>query len=86
MLNIRLRVAERILNYKSEISLLKSIVPICSYCKKVRRDNEYWESVEVFLEKHFNTDVSHGICPSCFEKYVEPQFKPTLKPDESTPR
>lgn len=58
----------------AEVRTLREILPICSYCKKIRDDENYWQNVESYISKHTNTRFSHGICPSCFEKMVEPQF------------
>jgi PAS domain S-box-containing protein len=58
----------------AEVRTLREILPICSYCKKIRDDENYWQSVESYISKHTNTRFSHGICPSCFEKMVEPQL------------
>jgi PAS domain S-box-containing protein len=58
----------------AEVRTLREILPICSYCKQIRDDENYWQSVESYISKHTNTRFSHGICPSCFEKIVEPQL------------
>lgn len=79
-LGIRLRVAHRILSFISELRDLRRLVPICSYCKKIRDDKDYWQNVEAFMHKHAGVDFSHGICPSCYAAHVEPQ----LEADEST--
>jgi PAS domain-containing protein len=56
----------------SELLELKSIVPICAYCKKIRNDDAYWQSVEKYFKKYLNLDFSHGVCPECEEKlYLE---------------
>jgi len=70
---MRLRVAERILRYTKEISNLESMLPICSYCKNVRDDNNYWQQVETYLNNRAGTLFSHSVCPSCFEKEVMPE-------------
>ncbi len=49
----------------SEIKTLKGIVPICSFCKKIRDDKGYWEQVEVYVHDHSYADFSHSICPDC---------------------
>lgn len=57
-----------------EIKQLKGILPLCSFCKKIRDDSGYWEQVDVYLQKHTDADISHGICPECMEKnYPEPK-------------
>jgi sigma-B regulation protein RsbU (phosphoserine phosphatase) len=42
-----------------------AILPICSYCKKVRDDTEYWQKVETYVESLLELGVSHSICPDC---------------------
>jgi hypothetical protein len=48
--------------------LLRNIVPICSVCKKVRNDEQYWEQVEEYFANHMEIRFSHGICPECMKK------------------
>ena len=52
-----------------EIKTLKGIIPICSYCKKIRDDKGYWERIESYIEKHSTAEFSHGICKECANKY-----------------
>jgi PAS domain S-box len=59
----------------AEVRTLREILPICSYCKKIRDDENYWQNVESYISQHTNTRFSHGICPSCFEQMVAPQFE-----------
>jgi PAS domain S-box-containing protein len=65
---------ERTLKQNAEVRTLREILPICSYCKKIRDDENYWQSVESYFSRHTNTRFSHGVCPSCFEKMVAPQL------------
>jgi len=64
----RLRVAERILNLQAEVMTLQGLFPICSYCKKIRNDQNYWEQVEEYISHQTGAVFSHGICPECYEK------------------
>ncbi|MDH5299492.1 MAG: hypothetical protein OEV91_10780 [Desulfobulbaceae bacterium] len=45
----------------AEVKILQGIIPICSYCKKIRDDQGYWNQVEVYLRDHSGADFSHGI-------------------------
>lgn len=63
---MRLRVAERILDFTKQIRQLKDLLPICMYCKRVRDDRDYWQQVESYIHEHTGTNFSHGICPDCF--------------------
>jgi PleD family two-component response regulator len=70
----RLRVAERILSFTTEIRQLKTLIPICMYCKKIRDDSDYWEQMEHYIHEHTGSDFSHGICPECYDKVMEKEF------------
>lgn len=56
----------------AEVKVLREILPICSYCRKIRDDEHYWHTVEHYVEAHTNTQFSHGICPDCMTTKVEP--------------
>lgn len=49
----------------SELTELRSIIPMCGNCKKIRNDADYWEHVERYLKTFLDVSVSHGICPEC---------------------
>lgn len=59
----------------AEVRTLRTFLPICSYCKRIRDDENYWQSVEAYISTHTNTQFSHGICPSCYTNVVEPQLR-----------
>ena len=67
---MRLRVAERILEFTTQIRVLKELIPICMYCKRVRDDSNYWDQVETYIHQHTGSNFSHGICPECYDKQV----------------
>jgi sigma-B regulation protein RsbU (phosphoserine phosphatase) len=47
---------------------LSGLLPICSYCKSIRGDQNYWQAVETYLVEHSDATFTHGICPPCFDK------------------
>jgi DNA-binding response OmpR family regulator len=59
----------------SRVRQLHGLLPICSYCKKIRNDQNYWQQVEGYISAHSDVRFSHGICPECFEKHVRPELK-----------
>ncbi|MEO8561533.1 MAG: PAS domain S-box protein [bacterium] len=58
----------------AEVRSLQEILPICSYCKRIRDDEDYWQHVESYISQRTNTRFSHSICPSCFVTEVQPQL------------
>jgi PAS domain S-box-containing protein len=60
--------------HEAEIRELQDILPICSYCKKIRNDKNYWEQIESYISNHSNASFSHGICPECATKVMD-EFK-----------
>lgn len=50
----------------AEVTALQAYLPICSYCRKVRDDENYWHNVEAYITKHTGSQFSHGICPDCY--------------------
>ncbi len=81
---MRLRVAERILQFTTQVSQLESFLPICGYCKKIRDDSNYWQQVESYFKQKQGTQFSHSVCPDCMEKVVRPQLAALgIKMDEA---
>lgn len=58
-----------------EVKQLQGLLPICSYCKKIRDDQNYWTDVESYLERFSDAEFSHGVCPECYET----ELRPTLE-------
>lgn len=55
----------------AQIKQLKGLLPICSYCKKVRDDKNYWHQLERYFEMRTEATFTHGICPACFKEQIE---------------
>ena len=69
LLNEKTRFLERAL---FEIKTLRSILPMCSHCRKIRDDEGVWAHLETYVSAHTDTRFSHGLCPDCFrELYPE---------------
>ena len=50
----------------ANVKQLHGLLPICSYCKRIRDDNQYWHQVEGYIGQHSDAQFSHCICPACF--------------------
>lgn len=55
----------------AQIKQLHGMLPICSYCKKIRDDKNYWQQVEKYFSDHSGATFTHGICPDCYERLVK---------------
>jgi PAS domain S-box-containing protein len=53
----------------ARVKKLEGILPICSYCKKIRDDQELWQPVEQYIDERSDAIFSHGICPDCLEEH-----------------
>ncbi len=69
-LRMRLRVAERILRFTTEIRQLRDMIPICSYCRKIRNDANFWQVVETYINEQTGSCFSHGVCPTCSDAFL----------------
>jgi CheY-like chemotaxis protein len=75
---LQTKLAERVAELEAaldHVKQLQGILPICSYCKKIRNDLNYWQNVESYVSDHSQAEFSHGICPSCYETAVKPQLE-----------
>ncbi len=78
---MRLRVAERILAFTTQIKQLNELLPICAYCKKIREDDAYWTQFESYIHTHTGANFTHGICPACYEEQLGLlEDRPDLEP------
>jgi DNA-binding response OmpR family regulator len=57
------------------VKQLQGLLPICSYCKKIRNDRNYWEQVDAYVASHSEAQFSHGVCPDCYEEHLKPQLE-----------
>jgi CheY-like chemotaxis protein len=77
VLDLQQKLAGRVMELEAalgQVRLLQGILPICSYCKHVRDDKDYWQSVEGYISEHSEAEFSHGICPQCYETLIKPKI------------
>lgn len=59
------RVSSRLL---SKIKIMEGLLPICTSCKKIRDDNNHWQTIENYIESRSNASFSHCLCQECMKK------------------
>ncbi len=57
-----------------EVKTLRGILPICSFCKKIRDDKGYWNQVEDYIKERLDADFSHSICPDCIKAHYPEEY------------
>lgn len=65
----------------AQIKQLQGILSICSYCKNIRDGENYWQRVEGYISDRTDAQFSHGICPDCYERVIQPQLDRRNKQD-----
>ena len=54
----------------TQVETLSRLLPLCSWCKKFRNDQGYWEQIEKYIASQSSgTSITHGICPDCEKKF-----------------
>jgi phosphoserine phosphatase RsbU/P len=86
MVQLQQALTERVAELRDALLSVKQLgglLPICSYCKKIRDDQNYWQQVEAYVGKHSDAKFSHSICPQCYEDIIKPQMVQLgVDPDE----
>jgi|GEM_PF-1309470 len=63
------RVAIQTRTLSREVELLQGLLPICSYCKKIRDQHDHWQPMEKYIMERSAASFTHGICPDCLQKH-----------------
>lgn len=58
---------EELTSAHAEVQALSGLLPICSWCKKVRDDDGYWRQVEDYFATRSQIQFTHGMCADCFQ-------------------
>ena len=88
VLGLQQKLAERVAELQtalSSVKQLRGLLPICSYCKRIRGDDQYWQQVEGYIAQHSDAQFSHGICPSCYAS-ISAQLDAVSKKFPDAPR
>ncbi|HEY1788646.1 MAG TPA: PAS domain S-box protein [Verrucomicrobiae bacterium] len=55
----------------AEVKTLSGLIPICAWCKNVRSDTGYWQTVEQYVRINSDANFSHGVCPTCAARFKD---------------
>jgi CheY-like chemotaxis protein len=65
-----------------EIQVLQGIIPMCMYCNKIRDDENFWQRVDHYIQGHTIANVSHSVCPQCYDSAMSSMLKEMKEEDE----
>jgi AmiR/NasT family two-component response regulator len=54
-----------------EVEQLRGLLPVCAWCRRVRDDDGYWDTLEGYLSKRLSTTYTHGMCRECAKKFMD---------------
>lgn len=74
-LETRLRVAQRVLGLERDLAQISGLLPICSYCRRIRDKGDDWVGIETYVVRHTEADFTHGVCPECIETQLRPEIE-----------
>ncbi|MDR4497577.1 MAG: hypothetical protein MRK02_06595 [Candidatus Scalindua sp.] len=59
------KVAQQKRMLAERVQVLEGLLPICSFCKKIRRPDGVWEQIEIYVSHRSAAEFSHGFCEAC---------------------
>lgn len=74
MVKLQMSLASRIEELEdalTHVRRLQGLLPICSYCKTVRTETNYWQQVESYISTHSDVEFTHTVCPNCLERVMK---------------
>ncbi len=52
----------------AKVKTLSGLLPMCAWCKNIRNDKGYWQTVEEYIGEHSKAEFTHGICLDCMKR------------------
>jgi hypothetical protein len=68
----------------ARVKTLSGLIPICGWCKNIRSDEGFWHTVEDYVRSHSEVTFTHGVCPSCQEKFKDEIARANAKAQSSS--
>ena len=66
-------------SFLKEVRVLRGLLPICSFCKRIRNQDNNWESLEDYISKHSEAEFTHSFCPECAKEHYGVSLSPKQK-------
>lgn len=63
------RAASQTQKLSREVQILEGLLPVCTFCKKIRDQKDQWQPMETYITARTAATFSHGICPDCLKEH-----------------
>ena len=73
---------DRITRQAHEIRVLRGLLPVCMFCKKIRTEDQKWQQIEFYITQRSEASFSHTFCPECGKQHYGEYLK--MKADQSS--
>jgi hypothetical protein len=61
--------ARRARELQREVTMLRGLLPICMYCKRIQDADERWQTVEQYIGARSEAQFTHRVCPACSDTH-----------------
>ena len=53
------------------VKTLEGLLPICSFCKRIRDEQNDWKQLEAYISKRSKAQFSHSVCLECMKQHYD---------------
>lgn len=62
-------VIDRVARQAREIRVLRGLLPVCGFCKKIRTEGQNWQPIESYVTERSEASFTHTVCPECAKQH-----------------
>ena len=77
---------DRVTRQALEIRVLRGLLPVCAFCKRIRTESQQWQQMEVYITEHSEARFSHTFCPECARKHYGDVVSAQVRDSGTTPQ
>lgn len=74
------KISMQSMELRKRVKTLEGILPICSFCKRIRDKDGAWNQMESYITNRSEAKFSHGFCPDCARKHYPELYEQEEKP------
>jgi hypothetical protein len=65
---------DRMTRQAREIRVLRGLLPVCAFCKKIRTEDQHWQPIESFITERSEASFTDTFCPECGKEHYGEYF------------